>query len=98
MANSMLFTKCENWIHGRCAKIKRVTVRLEMCFFCWRCRKTMEGTVDLIEKLCNEVETVNGFYHMEDRLNSSGGCEAAVTKCKNWLGKIQEMLRVIAWK
>ena len=54
--------------------------------------------MDLIEKLCNEVETVNGFCHMEDRLNSSGGCEAAVTKCKNWLGKIQEMLRVIAWK
>ena len=39
----------------------------------------MEGTVDSIEKLCDEVETVNGFCYLRDRLNSSGGCEAAVT-------------------
>ena len=32
----------------------------------------MEGTVDSIEKLCDEVETVNGFYYLRDRLNSSG--------------------------
>ena len=31
-----------------------------------------------IEKLCDEVETVNGFCHLGDRLNASGGCEAAV--------------------
>ena len=39
----------------------------------------MEGTVDSIEKLCNEVEMVNGFCYLEGRLNASGGCEAAVT-------------------
>ena len=39
----------------------------------------MEGMVDLIEKLCDELETVNGFCYLEDRLNASGGCEAAVT-------------------
>ena len=39
----------------------------------------MEGTVDLIKKLCNEVETVNGFCYLGDRLNCSGDCEAAVT-------------------
>ena len=39
----------------------------------------MEGTVNSIEKLCDEVETVNGFRYLEDRLNSSGGCEAPVT-------------------
>ena len=39
----------------------------------------MEGTVDSFEKLCDEVETVNGFCHLGDRLNASGGCEAAVT-------------------
>ena len=41
--------------------------------------RNMEGMVDSIEKLCNEVETVNGFCYLGDRLNSSGGCEAAVT-------------------
>ena len=39
----------------------------------------MEGTVDSIEKLCDEMGTVNGFCYLKDRLNSSGGCEAAVT-------------------
>ena len=39
----------------------------------------MEGTMNLIEKLCNEVETVNGFCYLGDGLNASVGCEAAVT-------------------
>ena len=36
----------------------------------------MERMVDSIEKLCDEV---NGFCYLGDRLNSSGGCEVAVT-------------------
>ena len=39
----------------------------------------MELPVDSIEKLCDEVETVNEFCYLGDRLSSSGGCEAAVT-------------------
>ena len=35
--------------------------------------------MDSIEKLCDEVETVNGFCCLGDRLNASGSCEAAVT-------------------
>ena len=30
--------------------------------------------------LFDEVKTVNGFCHLGNRLNSSGGCEAAVTE------------------
>ena len=41
--------------------------------------KIMEGTMGSIEKLCDDVETVNGFCYLGDRLNASGGCEAAVT-------------------
>ena len=72
-------TKCKNWVHGKCAKIKRVTARLAMHFVCSKCKGIMEGTMDSIEKLCDEVETVNGFCYLGDRLNASGGCEAAVT-------------------
>ena len=54
MANSMLCTKCGDWVHGRSAKIKRVTTRLTIHFVCLRCRET---TVDSIKKLCDEVET-----------------------------------------
>ena len=79
MANSVLCTKCGNWVHGRCAKTKRVTARLVIHFVCSRCRGIMEGTVDSIKKLCDEVETVNRLCYLGNKLNSSGGCEAAVT-------------------
>ena len=79
VANSVLCTKCGSWVHGRCAKIKKVTARLEMHFVCSRCIGIMEGTVNSIEKLCDVVETVNGFCYLGDRLSSSGGCVAAVT-------------------
>ena len=79
MVNSVLCTKCGNWIHGKRAKIKRVTPKLTMHFVCSRCKEIMEGTVNSIEKLCDELKTVNGFCYLGDRLNASGGCEAAVT-------------------
>ena len=79
MANSVLCTKCGNRVHGKCANIKRVTARLAMHFVCLKCKGIMEGTMDSIEKLCDEVETVNGFCYLGDRLNASSGCEAAIT-------------------
>ena len=79
MVNSVLCRKCGNWVHGKCAKTKRTTARLAMHFVCLKCKGIMEGTMDLFEKLCDEVETVNGFCYLGDRLNASGGCEAAVT-------------------
>ena len=85
MANLVLCTKCGNWAHGECAKIKRVTARLSMRFVCSKCHGIMEGTMDSIEKLCDEVETVNEFRYMGDRLNASGGCEAAVTVRIGWV-------------
>ena len=57
MAILVLCTKCGNWVHGKCAKIKRATARLALHFVCSKCIGTME--VDLIEKWCDEVETVN---------------------------------------
>ena len=77
MANSVLRTKCGNWVHGKCAKIKRITATLAMHFVRSKCKGIMERAVDSIEKLCDEVETVNGFCYLGDRLNSSGGSEAA---------------------
>ena len=53
---------------------------------CLKCKGIIEGTVDLIEKLCDEVETVNGFCYLGDRLNASGDCEAAVTtRVRTWV-------------
>ena len=39
----------------------------------------MEETVDSINKLCDQVETVNEFCDVGDRPNASGGCKAVVT-------------------
>ena len=72
MANSVLCVKCGKWIHGRCAKVKRVvTSRLGRDFD--------DGLVEPVEELCEEVETVRGFCYLGDRVNASGGCGAAVT-------------------
>ena len=66
-------------VHCGCAKIKRVTARLAMHFICSKCKEIMEGMVDSIEKLGDEMMTVNRFCYFGDRLNASGGCEVAVT-------------------
>ena len=79
MANSVLCTKCGNWVHGKCAKIKRAIVRLATHFVCSKYKGMMEETMDSVEKLCDEVETLNGLFYLEDRLNASDCCEAAVT-------------------
>ena len=50
-----------------------------MHFVCSKCKEIMKEMVDAIKKLCNEVETVNGFCYLGDRIKSSGDCEVAVT-------------------
>jgi len=42
-------------------------------FVCARCRAFVERAVKPVEKLCDEVETVNGFCYLGDKLNASGG-------------------------
>ena len=79
MANSVLCVKCGKWIHGRCMKVKRVTSWFGRDFVCGRCKKQADGLVEPVEELCEEVETVRGFCYLRDRVNASGGCEAAVT-------------------
>ena len=46
MANSVLCTKCGNWVHATCAKIKRITAKLAMRFVCLRYKEIMERMVD----------------------------------------------------
>ena len=78
-ANSVVCVKCRKWIHGRCAKVKRVTLRLGRDFVCGRCKKQADEFMDSVEELREEVETVRGFCYLGDRVNAGGGCEAALT-------------------
>ena len=53
MANSVLCVKCRKWIHGRCTKVKRVTLRLGKNFVSGRCKKQVDdGLAEPVEKLC----------------------------------------------
>ena len=63
IANSVLCTKYGKWVHGRCAKIKRVTSILAKGFICERCVKAMKGIVKPSEELpfYDQVELVKNF-------------------------------------
>ena len=55
-----------------------------MCgkIFCLKqfCEKMRNGArEEQQEVMCNEVEIVKGFCYLGNKLNASGGCEAAVT-------------------
>ena len=56
MENLVMCTKCCKWVHGRRAKIKRVTSTLAKSFFCELCVYTKE--------LLNQVK----YYHFLTRL------------------------------
>ena len=79
MGNLVSYTKCGNWVHGRCTKIKRLITKLAMHFVCSRCSGIMERTEKSMKKLFDESETVNGFSCLVDKQNFRGGFEAAVT-------------------
>ena len=44
--SSVMCTKCGKWVHGRCAKMKRVTSTLAKGFVCELCVYTKEGIVE----------------------------------------------------
>ena len=57
-----------------------------------------ERTMDSIENFCDAAKTVNRFCFLGDKLNSSGGCEMAVTARVKIGWVIQGMWIVITWK
>ena len=61
--------------------MKRVTSTLAKGFVCELCVHTKEGIVELGEELSffDQVDFVKSFCYLGDRLNASGGSEAAVT-------------------
>ena len=45
---------------------------------CWKFKGYNEHVEDQKEKLHDDVETVTEFSYLGDRINTGGGCEAAV--------------------
>ena len=50
MANAVLCKSCRNWIHGRCAKIKRMTNTLAIDFECRKCDECHKNVEDQEKK------------------------------------------------
>ena len=63
-SDAVCSTQCTKWIHGRCTKMKKVTCSTAYHFVCRRCTDVGDGTEELEEVLCDEVETVKGFCYL----------------------------------
>ena len=90
MLNAVLCKSCGNWILGKCAKIKRVTNRHTIHAKCRKCKGHHKKVKDQKAKLHDYVKTVTEFSYLGDRINSGGGCVAAIVS-RTRLG--WEMLR-----
>ena len=44
VANLILRTKCGNWVHGSCMKIRESYDDVGNAFVCSKCREMLEGT------------------------------------------------------
>ena len=60
--------------------MKKVTPSVARFFVCSKCNKVTNGAGVQQEVMCDEVESTKGFCYFCNRLNASGGCEAAVTE------------------
>ena len=83
-ANSVLCVQYGKWIHGRCARVKRVTQMFSRYFACRKCDGNIGEAMDQEEKLCDELINVGEFTYLGNRVSASVRCEAAViarTRC-----------------
>ena len=76
---SVLCVQRGKWIHGRCARVKRVTQKVSRYFTYRKCEGNIGEAVEQEEKLCDEVETAREFIYVGDMVSAGGGCQAAVT-------------------
>ena len=71
--------------------MKTVTPKFSRNVTCRKCEGNIGEAVELLVKLCDEVETLSEFTYLGVRVSASGGCEAAVTsKTRCWWIKFTE--------
>ena len=77
-ANSILCTLCNKWVHKRCSGVKGALKKMENRFQCKRCS---QGVLDVEARLDlnTDIEKVESFVYLGDKLNAGGGCLSAVT-------------------
>ena len=93
MANSMTCTKCDKWVHGRCAKMKRVISTLAKGFVCKLCVDTKKGIVEPCEEISffDQVDFVKNSCYLGDMLNASEAAVTARTRIR-WIKLMENMV------
>jgi len=85
-SNSILCTKCQKWVHGRCSGTRGSLAKASPTFICRKCRNPtpapaqqdqarQEGIVVDGEEYGSEEK----FCYLGDMLDANGGVESAVT-------------------
>ena len=71
-ANSVLCSQCGKCIHGRCARVKRVTPKFSRNAACKKCKGNIEEAVEQEVKLWEEMESVREFTYVAKRVSDGG--------------------------
>ena len=78
-ANSILCTKCNKWIHGKCSGLLKGTMGVAKQFTCKSCSGDSIGIgAKAKDKEGGEYEVVNQFCYLGNMLEANGGVAAAV--------------------
>mgnify|MGYP001800720366 CR=1 FL=1 len=74
-SSSKFSVECEMWEMDpwKMHKSKEGHPEVGRDFVYGRCKKQLDGLVEPVEELCEEVETVRGFCYLGDRVNASVG-------------------------
>ena len=64
MANSLICSKCNSWIHARCVKILKVFAKLAKDFIFYKCK----SIPDLTHNMQNLYDDVDTFLYLGNRL------------------------------
>ena len=76
--SSIQCSRCKNWCHKRCSKIKGSLKLAAMSFVCSSCVKVAEPNQTSQETVDKDIEQVNESLYLGDMLNNKGDAEIAI--------------------
>merc|ERR1712055_734697 len=86
--NSIKCSKCKQWVHNRCSKVKKgvgkITTKEADGFVCSKCKfaddrwSGFENGTDMLLSGSDKCEVVDKFCYLGDMISVGGGPDAAV--------------------